>query len=708
LHGDWLWDDDILVTENALVHDPSGLWKIWFDPGSMIDYQPLKMSVSWLQWQFLGNDTLGYHLTNIVLHILSALLVWRLLGKFSLRLAWLGGLLFAVHPVQVESVAWIAELKNTLSLPPFLLAMCAWIDYEEHGKRRDFFLALGLFLAAMLCKTTMVMFPVVILLYDWWKRGRIGWHDAKTSAPFFVVSLALGLATLWFLDQHTMGADAIPMGGLFSRLACAGLSLSFYFSKCFLPVGLIPIYPRWVVDPPTLLQFLPWPILGGTIYWLWTKRESWGRHALLGLGFFLINLAPFVGFNAGSYMIYTWVMDHVLYIPIIGLIGLAVAALERIEIELPVSLRFCGIGLLAVIVGFLAFGSHSYAGLYLNSETLWTYELQHQPDAYLAYNNLGVALSRSGEETNAMKEFAYALQLKPGDALIHNNLGKHLLQIGRLTEAIEQFEEALRLKPYYAEACFNLATALLQAGRLPEALAQYEQALRIKPDYVPARNNLGGALLQAGRLPEALEQYEEALRIDPDDAETHYNLGSALLQAGRLPEALEQYEEALRIDPEDAEAHNNLGMVLFQTGQMAKAREQFSMAVQLKPDDAETHNNLGLALLQTGQASDAIEQFSQALQIKPDYADARYNLANALLQSARTPEAIEQYERALQLKPDNAEAHNNLGAALLQAGRLSEAEAQFQEALRIKPDYTNARNNLTHLQAYRKTAPAKQ
>ena len=186
LSGEWLWDDGSLVARNALVHDPAGLWKIWFEPSRLIDYFPLKVSVEWLEWHLWQNQTFGYHLTNIVLHILSALLIWRLFGKLGMRLAWLGGLIFAVHPVTVESVAWISELKNTLSLPPLLLAMGAWVDYEEKGNRKDYFLALGLFLVAMLCKTSMVMFPMVILLFDWWKRGRIGWKDLKASLPFFV------------------------------------------------------------------------------------------------------------------------------------------------------------------------------------------------------------------------------------------------------------------------------------------------------------------------------------------------------------------------------------------------------------------------------------------------------------------------------------------------------------------------------------------
>jgi tetratricopeptide (TPR) repeat protein len=629
LHGDWLWDDDLLVTDNAVVHDPSGLWKIWFDPGSLIDYQPCTVSVVWLQWQLWGNNTLGYHLTNVLLHILSALLVWRLLNKFGLRLAWLGGLIFAIHPVQVESVAWIAELKNTLSLPPFLLAMCAWIDYEERGKAKDYWLALGLFLVAMLCKPTMVMFPVMILLYAWWKRKGIGWNDVTAGAPFFVVSLALGLVTLWFLRHNTTAYDVIPMGSSFSRLACAGLALSFYFSKCFLPVGLLPIYPRWVVDPPTLAQFLPWPILAAVIYGLWTKRQSWGRHCLLGLGFFLIFLAPFLGFNAASYMAFTWVFDHVLYIPIIGLIGLAIAGLERMDIQLPAPFRPCTIGLVIVVLAFLAFQSHSYAKMFLGEETLWTYELQRNPKAYLAHNNLGLAFLHSGQVSEAMEQFEQTLRIEPDYAKAHNNLGCTLEQTGQSADAIGQFEQALRLKPDYAEAHYNLGNVLLQTDRTPEAIEQYRIALQIKPDYVEAHNNLGFALGQTGRLPEAIEQYNQALQIRPDYAEAHNNLGDALLHSGRISEAMAQYQQALQIKPDYAEACYNLGNVLLQTHRIPEAMEQYRRALRIEPDYADAHNNLGISLAQTGRFSEAAEQFEQALRIKPDFVTARNNLARA-------------------------------------------------------------------------------
>jgi tetratricopeptide (TPR) repeat protein len=618
-------------------------------------------------------DTLDYHLTNVLLHLVGALLVWRLLSKFGLRLAWLGGLIFAIHPVQVESVAWIAELKNTLSLPPFLLAMCAWIDFDEHGKSKDYWLALGLFLVAMLCKTTMVMFPVVILLYAWWKRDRIEWRDARISAPFFLVSMMLGLLTLWLQDHTAMQLAVVPSDGVFSRLACAGLSLSFYFSKCFLPVELMPIYPQWTVEPPSALQFLPWLVLGGVICWLWTKRLSWGRHALLGLGFFLLFLMPFLGFNAISYMSFTWVMDHFLYIPIIGLIGLVVTALEQIENQLPSSFRFYGIGVVIALLALMTSQSRSYAKMFLNPETLWTYELQHNPNAYLAHNNLGYALLLKGGPSEAIAQYEEALQINPGYAIAHNNLGNALLEMGQVSQATQEFETALQINPDFAEAHNSLGDALQQKSWLTEAIEQYEQALRINPDFVEAHNNLGNALLKTGQVSQAIQECETALRLNPDYAGAHNNLGDALLQTGRLPEAIEQYQQALRIKPDDAKAHNTLGSTLAQIGRLPEAIDQFKLALSIHPEDASAHNNLGNALLQTG----------------------------------RLPEAIEQYQQALRLNPEYAEAHNNLGYALQQTGRLTEAIEQYQLALQIRPDYAAAGNNLANLQALQKTAPAK-
>jgi tetratricopeptide (TPR) repeat protein len=455
LHGTWLWDDDYLIEQNGLVHDADGLWTIWASPSSLIDFFPLTVSVEWLIWQFWPNDPFPYHLASVLINIVSALLFWRLLGKLGVKLAWLGGLLFIVHPVMVESVAWMAELKNTLSMPPFLLAMGAWVEYERRGKSEYYFLSLGLFLVAMLCKTTMVAFPVIILLYAWWKRDRIGWRDIKHSLPFFAISLALALAVIAYL-RHGVGEETIPLGGILSRLACAGLSISFYFSKCFLPVQLSPLYPQWVINPPNLTQLAVWPIVGGVIYWLWSRRQPWARAMLLGGGFFLLNLLPFVGFRAISFMRFAWVMDHFLYLPILGLIGIAVAALGQLNARLNGTQRWYEIGAVAIVIAVLAAGSHRYAKAFQSQETLWTYTIHRYPDGWPA----------------------------------HNNLGNALLDQKRLTEAAEQYREALRLNPGYPEAHNNLGIIYARMGMAKDSKYEFEQALYYCPDLESAKANL--------------------------------------------------------------------------------------------------------------------------------------------------------------------------------------------------------------------------
>ena len=512
IHGGWLWDDDRLVTGNFQLRSLGGLRKIWFEPGSQADYYPLEQTVLWLEWHLWRLDTLGYHLQNMALHACSALLVWRLLEKMGLRLAWLGGFLFAIHPVQVESVAWIAELKNTLSLPLFLLAMGAWIDYDRAGKRSDYFLALGLFLTALLCKITVVMFPLVILLHAWWRRGRIGWSDLKVSAPFFLLSLAVGLITilsgLWDRLFNHLGTGYAPAGGGLARLVLAGLEIAFYFSKSILPVKLLPIYPKWTVDVFSPLSYLPWVILFGVLAWLWTRRQGWGRPALLGLGFFLLNLAPCPGFIPAPNMGYAWVMDHFLYLPIIGLIGLFVAGAEQVEKQLSPALRSAGAGLIAVIAALLAWQSHHYAALYLSEEELWTYASRHNPGSDVAHNNLGHAFLMGDRLPEARNQFEAALQINPGYAYAHNGLGNALFLSGRTAEAIDHYRQALRIDPRYPEAHNGLANALLKSGHLPEARAECEKALQFNPNDADAHCNLGLILAQEGKISEAVAQFE--------------------------------------------------------------------------------------------------------------------------------------------------------------------------------------------------------
>jgi len=527
LHGGWVWDDVLLVTNNSNLRNPRGLWDIWSTTPTT-DYWPLTWTLLWIEWHLWGNEPLGYHLCSLALHITSGFLIWRLLNRLGLRWGWLGGFLFVIHPLAVESVAWVSEIKNTLSLPFFLLSIDAWLDAEEKqslGHWRSVFY----YLAAMLAKTSTVMLPLVLLLYCWWKRGWVTRQELKRMIPYVAIAVTLGLITVYFQNHGGQGENPYELGGFGTRLIGAGVAIVFYLDNFILPINLLLIYPRWSLDQPSLLEVLTLPALAVLLFGLWTQREGWGRHALFGFGFFLLNLLPVLGLVNMRYLGVSWVADHLVYLPMIGLVGLVVVGLEQLHERLSpfrYLFAFWAISIVTVIE-LLLWQSHNYARLFTNAVTLWTYTVQYNPHALLTHFNLGDALIRTGRLSEAIEQFERALEIKPDYPQAHINLGNALIPTGRLSEAIEQFEQALKIKPGSAEAHNNLGVALILTGRAPEAIGQLEQALKAEPDYAEAHNNLGNAFERTGRLSEAIGEFEQALKIKPDYAAAHDNLAKA-------------------------------------------------------------------------------------------------------------------------------------------------------------------------------------
>ena len=560
LRGGWLWDDDTEITRNPILGDPAGWWKIWIKPTGP-DYFPLKTFLQWCEWHLWRDQVLYYHLVSLGFHLAGALLVWRLLAKIGLRRAYWGGLLFAIHPLCVESVAWISELKNVMSLPLLLLALTAYAG-SEPGKR-GYGWALGWFAAALLCKTSGVMLPAVLLLYAWWRRGRWSPADIFASAPFLALAVILGAVTVWFQQHRSIAAPAFLPSAPLWRMACAGLIATFYFCKALLPVGLLPIYPRWSVDPARAVEFLPWLVALGLGAWLWARRDRAGRHALFGLGFFFINLAPVLGFVAISHLRFTWTMDHLSYVALIGLVGVAVAGADRLLQPGAFGFAATGVALL------LAMQSHSYARNYRSEVALWEYTLSRNPHAWLAETNLGSYLLADGRTEEALRLLQASVQENPDFAQARNNLGNGLRQAGRLPEATASYRRAVELRPEGAEFHNNLALALAAAGQRDEAIAELETAVRLKPGFGEARNNLGVYLARAGRTDEATRQFEEAVRADPDNAEAHANWGAMLLAAGRRAVALREIREALRLNPTLINAQKLLDRAQAQRGPKA-------------------------------------------------------------------------------------------------------------------------------------------
>jgi tetratricopeptide (TPR) repeat protein len=415
------------------------------------------------------------------------------------------------------------------------------------------------------------MLPFVILLYAWWKRGRIERKDFRAAAPFFGLSLLLGLVTVFFQFHRALSAWTIPVGGLASRFAVAGPGFAFYLWKSLVPLGLHPIYEAWSVEPPTAVEFLPWLALALLLGGLWTKRTTWGRPVLFGLGFFLLNLVPVVGFVPMSYMHFSWVADHFAYLPLLGLVGLGTAAAGVLQQRAAAGRPGARVGLgaaVGVLAFLLAWASRSDAGNFRSDEALWRHTLRYNPQAWLAHIDLGKDLFQAGRLDPAVDQFNQALAIRADLPEAYYNRGSTFLRLGRLPEAERDLQEALRLQPASPDAETNLGNALARSGQVREAIPHYEEALRLQPEANDARANLaeahcavGNALAERRQFSEAIDEYRKAVEARPDSAVAHGSLGNALFVTRRFPEAIAQYEEALRLDPSDGRTQANLNLV---------------------------------------------------------------------------------------------------------------------------------------------------
>jgi tetratricopeptide (TPR) repeat protein len=626
MRGDWLWDDNTEIVRNLDLRGPSALWTIWIAPSSP-DYFPVKSTVQWLQWQFWHEQsTVGYHLSNLGLHVLGALLLWRVLRKLGVRYAWLGGLFFAVHPAVVESVVWIAELKNVLSLPALLLAFSAYLDYDERRRPLDYIVAVLWFVVAMLCKSSVVMFPCFLLLHAWWKRGYISLRDAKASSSFFAVSLILGLVTLWFQNHRAIDTWAIALGGPFDRMVSTGRALAFYSLKAVWPCGLMPVYPSWPAGNLAFWSVGTWCGLAGIFTWMWIRRATWGRHVLLPLGWFVSNLLPVLGFTGMSFLAIAPVADHFMYLSLVGFAGFVAVSVKFIERRLPIGWSRYPAVLVLLVCGVLVWQSRSYAAVFVNQETLWTYNLVGNPQSWLAHNNLGVFLQQQEKWQQSVTHFEAAVAIKPAYAPARVNLGNSYAHLGRGSDAVTQYQEAVRLDPDSFEAHFNFANTLVQMQGLLEAVRHFEVALKISPRAADAHYNLANALVELGRLSEAETQYADVLRYNPASFETHLNLGNLLAATGRLPEAMNHFEVAVRLTPQSGEAHFAYADALAQGGRFPEAVMHYTEALAWSPNAPGLHTNFAYALMRLGRTTEALNQYEEALRLDPNDQDASNGL----------------------------------------------------------------------------------
>lgn len=609
----YVWDDDGHVTNNLPLRSLAGLGRIWLEPGAVQQYYPLVHTSFWLEYRLWGLRPLGYHLVNVLLHGLNAVLVWRILLRLGLPGALLAGAVFALHPVHAESVAWISERKNVLAGFFYLAAMQAYLHFRplapaaaHHAAVRRWpwlALSLGAFLCALLSKTVTCTLPGALLLLIWWKSGRIRLRDLSPLWPMLVLGAALGSVTIWVEKQFIGAQGAAWSLSWLERTLIAGRALSFYLGKLLWPGQLIFIYPRWRIDSTDVRQYVYPAAALLALAALWAARRRIGRGPLVATLFFAGTLVPALGFFDVYPFLYSFVADHFQYLPSLGPIALAstVATIHLARIRWPARhvAKVMAVAVLTVL-GLLTFRQ---SRIYHDAEVLWRDTVAKNPSAAMAHNNLGNLLADRGELSAALPYYAKAIELED-DADYTTNLANALARLGRLDAALEQYRRATERNPQSAYAHFNWGTVLLEHGRLEQAAAHLA----------------------------------EAVRINPQAALAHYNLAIALGQQDRMDEAARHYVQALEIHPDYAEAHHRLADILRTRGDCANAVEHYTIAARLKPGTALSHYYLGVCLLELGRAEEAIGPLSQAVALAPAFAEGRAKLGDALHAAGRTGE----------------------------------------------------------------------
>jgi Tfp pilus assembly protein PilF len=599
-YAGFIWDDDAHITNNPVIIGPLGWKGIWTTSAAW--YYPLSLTTFWIEHALFGLNPLPYHLVNVLLHGACAIVLWQVLRGLAIPGAWLGAALWALHPVEVESVAWITELKNTQSTLFYLLAIFFFMrgiktrtaTTQTIFDRNDAFTVL-LALLAMTSKSSTVILPLVLYLCAWWQERRLHWRSLVSTVPIFLFAILGSLVTLLTVHLNAINDHSLEPRSLLDRIIIAGDVFWFYLGKIIWPCPLIFIYPRWDIHASNFLSYIPFLAAGILAVILWSKRDLWSRAPFFTLAYFVIALLPVLGFLDQYFWRYSFVGDHFQYLASIGPLALAGAGLSKLMnlyLAHRPRLQTAICTALLLVLGFL---SWRQAWVYESEQTLWTDTIAKNPGCWLAYNNLGNLLLRNGHIDDSITLLRKSVSIQDKSPDVHNSLGNALLEIGQVEGAIAEYNKALDIDPANFGAYNNLGLTYAQTGHTNEAIVQYEKALEINPGYADAHNNLGNILLQNGMLDDAMEQFRKAIDINPRYADAHNNIGWALLKKGQIDAALPQFQEAIAIDPTDVKARNNLGIALAQGGHLDDAITQFQEALRLNPHDVNAQNNLARA-----------------------------------------------------------------------------------------------------------------
>lgn len=720
LNGDVLWDDPAHLTSPEL-RTPAGLVRIWTDLKATQQFYPVLHTAFWLEHKIWGDAVRGYHLINVIQHALACCLLALVLQRLRAPrraadqptspetsppidwFAWGGALLVAVHPVCVESVAWISEQKNTLSTLFYFGAALAWLRFVEKRTPAAYVTASLCFLLAVGSKTVTCTLPAALLVVQWWRHGRLDWRrDVMPLLPWFGIAIAAGLGTAW-IERNLIGAEGDEYALTFvQRLLLAGRIVWFYIGSVVWPADLAFFYERW--DVPAMASGW-WPFLVAAlattiVFWFVRRRTRgplaawllWGGTLFPALGFF--NVFPFA---------FSYVADHFQYLATFGLIGAVTIGVanwcERSQRQIRRAVIGALGGMLCLVFVVL---SRAESRHYQSNLALFSASVALVPDNWMAQRCLGWAWSKiEGRDAEAIRHYTESLRLNPESPDTCFDLASVLLRDPeRVAEATTLLHRSIELRPHFAEPHVALARLLRdQPDRTDEMLSHLQTALIAKPRYAEAHRLLADALSRLpDRLADALTHYEEALRWDESLVAAHLGLGRLQSrQPGRQAEAVARFQQALALDPQNAAAHFELANLLAGRPETAAEAEQhYATLLRLQPSFPAAHFNYANLLARLpGRAHDALPHYEAALALEPNSPDIHGNLGNTYNQLGRTTDAIASYRRALALAPNSPQIHQNLALSLAPlSGQSAQALHHAAEAVRLAPHSPFSHNTL--------------
>lgn len=593
MDGEFVWDDDTHVYEN-LVIQPGGLYRSWFTTEHH-NYWPVSWTAFWLQWKLWGMAPAGYHVVTVLLHLGCALLLWRVLTRLQIPGAWLAGLIFAIHPVNVETGAWITQQKNLLCMLFALVCVERYTLFLAHRKWGVYAVAWLAFLLSLLAKTAAVTIPVVLVGCAWWRDRGLRRRQIVTALPFFALSVLMSLGEVWF-QYNRAGAVRVRGDSLLHRLVTAGHVVTFYLGKVFWPAGLSFVYPNPQVRVDLAAHYAPLLLLlvvmGSA---LWQHRDR-GRPVLFGMGYFLVMIFPVLGFLNIYFMRYSWVSDHWQYMAMAGPVALVVGLAARGREQAGARMKAAWSILAAVVCVALGLLAYRRAGVFHDSERLWRDTIARNPSAWMARNNWGLELADRGRLDEAQVHFTAVLALRPDSVEAHLNLASLEMRLKNWVAAAAFLERARRLDADNPDVWYEAGRLALQQEQFDAAEARFSQALQRRPRHAGALAGMGVVQYRRGRHDAARGELEQAVALDPGQAEAWYTLGEIHYAADDMAGAAAAYRAAVSARPALPNGYNSLGVVLIRTGDREGAVAAFRAAVRLNPDDEAARANLERAL----------------------------------------------------------------------------------------------------------------